>query len=97
MKSSVPAATPAQIRAALIASAIDIEAVGTDVDTGAGIVMAHAAIQAVGGVPQAFLAAGTAVPTEAVGDADASAGGSERARAVSDYRRRRCRCNQARR
>jgi uncharacterized repeat protein (TIGR01451 family) len=71
MKSSVPAATPAQIRTALITSAIDIEAVGTDVDTGAGIVMAHAAILAIGGVPQAFLAAGTAVSTEAVGDADA--------------------------
>jgi hypothetical protein len=35
-----PAATPAQIRAALTSSALDIEAAGVDRDSGAGIVMA---------------------------------------------------------
>jgi uncharacterized repeat protein (TIGR01451 family) len=71
VKSSVPSLTLAQMRTALISSAIDIETAGTDRDTGAGIVMAHAAIQAAGGVPQAFLSAGTAVPTQVVGDGDA--------------------------
>ncbi|HEV7509464.1 MAG TPA: S8 family serine peptidase [Thermoanaerobaculia bacterium] len=71
MKSFVPTATPAQIRTALISSAIDIEAAGVDRDTGAGIVMAHAAILAVGGVPSASLAAGAAVPAQLIGDGDA--------------------------
>ena len=35
-----PGITPAQVRAALIASAIDIEAPGVDVNSGAGIIMA---------------------------------------------------------
>ena len=41
-KSSNPGLTQAQIRAALFASAIDIEAPGVDRDSGAGIVMANA-------------------------------------------------------
>src|SRR5262249_54727761 len=40
--------TPAQIRAALIGSAIDIEAPGVDRDSGAGIIDAVAALQAIG-------------------------------------------------
>ena len=40
LKSAVPGLTPAQVRSALIASAIDIEAPGIDRNTGAGIVMA---------------------------------------------------------
>src|SRR5262249_57177031 len=43
IKSANPSFTPAQTRSALIASAIDIEAPGVDRDSGAGIVMAHAA------------------------------------------------------
>src|SRR5262245_30764855 len=46
------ALTPAQIRAALTSSALDIEAAGTDRDSGAGIVMA---LQAIGAVSSADL------------------------------------------
>jgi uncharacterized repeat protein (TIGR01451 family) len=70
MKHSVPAATPAQIRTAIETSAIDIELPGDDRDTGDGIIMAHAAIAALGGVPQAFLDDGTPVPAQSVGDGD---------------------------
>ena len=45
--------TPAQIRTALTSSAIDIEAAGTDRDTGAGIVMAFQALQFLGVTPAA--------------------------------------------
>jgi uncharacterized repeat protein (TIGR01451 family) len=71
VKSAVPGLTLAQMRTALISSAIDIEAAGTDRDTGAGIIRAHAALLNAGATPQAFLAAGTAVPTQVVGDGDA--------------------------
>ncbi len=70
MKHSVPAATPAQIRTAIETSAIDIELPGDDRDTGAGIIMAHAAIAALGGVPQAFLDDGTPAPAQFAGDGD---------------------------
>ncbi len=43
--------TPVQIRAALTSSAIDIEAPGVDRDTGAGIIMAFQALQAIGATP----------------------------------------------
>ena len=72
VKSAVPAITPAQLRTALVSSAIDIEAAGTDRDTGVGIVMAEAALQAAGGVPAAFLGALAAVPTQVAGDGDAN-------------------------
>jgi uncharacterized repeat protein (TIGR01451 family) len=72
MKQSVPAATPAQIRTAIETSAIDIELPGDDRDTGDGIIMAHAAIAALGGVPQAFLDDGTPVPAQFAGDGDAN-------------------------
>ena len=71
VKSAVPALTPAQIRTALVSSAIDIEAGGTDRDTGAGIVMAGPALAAAGAVPAAFLSAGAAVPAQVAGDGDA--------------------------
>lgn len=71
LKSAVPSLTPAQIRTALISTAIDIDAAGTDRDSGAGIVMAQAALQSVGATPMAFLSAGTPVPTELIGDGDA--------------------------
>lgn len=69
--SAVPGLTPAQVRTALVSTAIDIEAPGTDVDTGAGIIMTDAALNAVGATPQAFLDAGAEVATESVGDGDA--------------------------
>jgi len=70
-KSAVPSITAAALRTALISSAIDIEAAGVDPDTGAGIVMAHAFLQACGAVPQAVLAAGTVTHAEVGGDGDA--------------------------
>jgi Subtilase family len=48
LKSANPSFTPAQIRAALTGSAIDIEAPGVDRDSGAGIVDAVKALQAIG-------------------------------------------------
>jgi uncharacterized repeat protein (TIGR01451 family) len=71
-KSGNPAITPAALRTALTSTAIDIEAPGVDKDTGAGIIMAHAFLQACGVTPQAFLSAGAAVPTQVVGDGDAN-------------------------
>lgn len=71
LKSAQPSLTPAQVRTALINSAIDIETPGVDRDTGAGIIMAQEALEEVGATPQAFLAAGTAVPSQVVGDGDA--------------------------
>lgn len=47
IKSANPTATNAQIKSALLSSALDIEAPGTDRDSGAGIVMAPAAVRAV--------------------------------------------------
>ncbi|SFP56524.1 S8 family serine peptidase [Parafilimonas terrae] len=48
VKSAFPALTPAQIRTALISSAIDIETPGADRDAGAGIIMAYEALEAAG-------------------------------------------------
>ena len=48
LKSANPAFTNAQIRTALTSSAIDIEAAGEDRDSGAGIIMAYNAFQALG-------------------------------------------------
>jgi hypothetical protein len=70
VKSSNGALTPAQIRTALTSSAIDIEAAGTDRDTGAGIVMAFQALQASGASGIAVLGLGTQTFTEAGGDGD---------------------------
>jgi uncharacterized repeat protein (TIGR01451 family) len=71
IKSAVPALTPAQVRTALVSTAIDIESAGVDRDTGAGIVMPQPALASVGAVPQAVLSAGTDVPTQVIGDGDA--------------------------
>src|SRR5215510_2667743 len=48
LKSANPSSTPAQIRAALTGSAIDIEAPGVDRDSRAGIIDTIAALQALG-------------------------------------------------
>jgi uncharacterized repeat protein (TIGR01451 family) len=71
LKSAVPSMTPAQVRTALLSTAIDIEAPGVDTTTGAGIIMANAALQAAGATPNAFLDDGTPVPTQVMGDGDA--------------------------
>ena len=56
LKSAVPGATAAQIRTALTSSALDIEAVGIDPASGAGIIMAQAALEALGAQPATQLA-----------------------------------------
>ncbi|MBC7910219.1 MAG: S8 family serine peptidase [Pyrinomonadaceae bacterium] len=48
IKSYRPSLTPAQIRATLLNTALDIEAPGVDRDSGAGIVMAFQALQSLG-------------------------------------------------
>lgn len=55
VKSANPALTPAQIRSILTSTAIDIQAPGVDRDSGAGIVMARAAVGATGAIGTAFL------------------------------------------
>jgi len=72
MRSAVPAATVTQLRAALIAAAIDIEEPGVDRDTGAGIVMAEAALAAIGAPSLALLQAEPLVPTILGGDGDSA-------------------------
>src|SRR5262249_32285426 len=63
--SAKPSLTPAQIRTILTSSAIDIMAAGTDRDSGAGIIMANAAMIAAG-VPGTALV--TAVNAQASDD-----------------------------
>jgi hypothetical protein len=68
LKSSNPALTAAQVRAALVASAIDIEAAGVDRDSGAGIIMAFQALQAIGATGTAFLSDSLVTATESPGN-----------------------------
>ncbi len=51
LKSALPSMTPVQVRAALVSTAIDIEAAGADRDTGAGIVMPDPALTYAGATP----------------------------------------------
>jgi hypothetical protein len=66
IKSAQPTLTQVQLRTALTATAIDIEAPGTDRDSGAGIVMAYPALQSLGPpvVGKAFLDVGTVTKSE---------------------------------
>lgn len=64
IKSGTPSFTNAQIRAALLSSAIDIEGAGVDRDSGAGIIMAYETMQALGMTANANLAVGTVTATE---------------------------------
>jgi hypothetical protein len=68
LKSANPTFTPAQIRTALTSSAIDIEAPGVDRDTGAGIITAFGAMQALGVPGTAFLEFVTITANENPGD-----------------------------
>ena len=68
IKAANPALTSAQIRTALITSAIDIEAPGVDRDSGAGIIMAYNALQAAGIAGTAFLEFGSITANEDPGD-----------------------------
>ena len=82
LKSSNPALTPAQIRTLLTASAIDIEAAGVDRDSGAGIVMPMAALQASGAVGTAFLQPETIQATDNPGNGNGAVEAGEGARFV---------------
>jgi 6-phosphogluconolactonase (cycloisomerase 2 family) len=68
LKSANPSLTPAQVRAALTSTAIDIEDAGVDRDSGAGIVMAFEALQSIGAVASANLQTGTVAATETGGN-----------------------------
>ncbi len=71
VKHAFPAKTAAQIKSAMMASAIDIEAAGWDRDTGVGIVMAYETLQAQGATPAAVISVGTVTPTQVAGNGDA--------------------------
>jgi hypothetical protein len=71
--------TPAQIRAALLASAIDIEAPGVDRDSGAGIIMADTALAA-SGATAVDLELGTVTVTEVGGNGNSFVEPGERGR-----------------
>jgi hypothetical protein len=72
IRAANPALTPAQIKTVLTSTAIDIEAPGTDRDSGAGIVMPYAALQSMGGpvVGKAFLELSTITQTETGGNSN---------------------------
>ena len=72
LKSANPALTQAQIKTALTSTAIDIEAAGTDRDSGAGIVMPYPALQSLGPpvVGKAFLELSTVSKTESCCNGD---------------------------
>ena len=55
IKAAVPTATPAQIKNALKSTALDIEATGTDRDSGAGIAFAPDALQKAGAKKAVYL------------------------------------------
>ncbi|HEU4388490.1 MAG TPA: S8 family serine peptidase, partial [Blastocatellia bacterium] len=68
IKSANPSLTSAQIRSALVSTAIDIEAPGVDRDSGAGIVMAFEALQSIGVVPSPNFELGAVTLTEVSGN-----------------------------
>jgi subtilisin-like proprotein convertase family protein len=70
LKSAKPRATPNRIRQALTRTAIDIEAIGRDRDSGAGIVSAFDALFFIGAAPSPFLELGTLAITDVDGDGD---------------------------
>jgi subtilisin-like proprotein convertase family protein len=70
LKSAKPRATQNRIRQALTQTAIDIEAVGRDRDSGWGIIDAFAALQFIGAAPSPVLQLGTLAITDVGGDGD---------------------------
>jgi subtilisin-like proprotein convertase family protein len=58
LKAAAPGATPAQIRAAMLSGALDIEATGADRNSGRGIVSAFNSLQKVGARPAVTLTQG---------------------------------------
>src|SRR5215831_11108364 len=65
LKSANPALTPAQIRTILTTTAVDIHSAGFDVLSGAGIVQAFQAMQAVNPTPTASLLLGAVTQSDA--------------------------------
>ena len=55
LRSAKPTLTAAQVKTALMSTALDIAAAGVDRDSGYGIVMPYAALQSVGATGKAFL------------------------------------------
>ncbi|HEY7181700.1 MAG TPA: post-COAP-1 domain-containing protein, partial [Blastocatellia bacterium] len=80
LKSANPSFTPAQIRAALTGSAIDIEAPGVDRDSGAGIIDAFAALQFLGVPGFANVELGAVAASENPGDGNGQIDAGEGAR-----------------
>lgn len=60
----------AQVKTALLSTAIDIEAAGTDRDSGAGIIMAFEALNSLGAAPSANVDLGTVTAQENPGNGD---------------------------
>jgi subtilisin-like proprotein convertase family protein len=58
VKSAIPTTTPAKVRAAIIAGALDIGATGADRNSGRGIISAFNTLQKAGAKPAVTLAAG---------------------------------------
>src|SRR6266852_5732250 len=69
IRSANPALTPAQIKAVLTSTAVDIEGAGTDRNSGAGILMPYSALQSMGGpvVGKAFLELGSVTQSQSGG------------------------------
>jgi subtilase family protein len=80
LKSANPSFTNAQIRAALISTAIDIEGAGVDRDSGAGVIMPYNAFQALGVEGTANLAFGAINANEDPGNANGTMDAGEGAR-----------------
>ncbi len=64
IKSANPSFTQAQIKTALTTTALDIEAAGTDRDSGFGTIMPYPALQSLGVTGKAFIEFGSATATE---------------------------------
>ncbi|MBY0279813.1 thrombospondin type 3 repeat-containing protein [Candidatus Binatia bacterium] len=75
-----PGVTPAEVRAALTGSAIDIEAPGVDRDSGVGIIDAYAALEGLGVQGNADPEVGEVVAHDNPGDGDDSVEAGEGAR-----------------
>jgi subtilisin-like proprotein convertase family protein len=67
LKSAKPAILPTRLRNGLTKSAIDIEAVGRDRDSGFGIVSAFGALEFINATPRVFLELGTVTATSPTG------------------------------
>lgn len=71
LKSADPKLSKDDIRRVLTSTALDIEALGVDRDSGVGIVMAFQALQFIGAQPIPNLVLGTVTATSSEGDGDA--------------------------